>query len=109
MITLRKSSDFNNIKKLGRKIYIQNWGILNYIPNKEPKSRFGWTVSRRVGSAVIRNKLKRWCREYFKKTQFIKSYDLNVIFRETNDKDFYKDISYKDFCFCMDQGLKKIK
>jgi ribonuclease P protein component len=30
-------------------------------------SRLGVTVSRRVGNAVIRNRVKRWIREWFRK------------------------------------------
>ncbi len=109
MTTLKKRSDFSKIRKLGKKVYIENWGILNYSLNSEETSRFGWTISRFVGSAVVRNKLKRWCRVYFKEAQFTKNYDMNVIFRETNDKDFYKTITYKDFQCCMDRSLKKLK
>jgi ribonuclease P protein component len=34
-----------------------------FLPGREPVSRFGVTVSRKVGNSVIRNRVKRWLRE----------------------------------------------
>jgi len=34
-----------------------------YVPGTESDSRFGITVSRKVGNAVTRNRVKRWLRE----------------------------------------------
>ena len=34
-----------------------------FVPSPEADSRFGITVSRKVGNAVTRNRVKRWLRE----------------------------------------------
>ena len=37
--------------------------MVNYASSKMEMSRFGLVVSRRVGNAVVRNRVKRWLRE----------------------------------------------
>lgn len=44
-------------------------------------SRLGLTVSRKVGNAVCRNRLKRWLRELFRQHYllFVKTADVSII------------------------------
>jgi ribonuclease P protein component len=46
-----------------------------------PITRLGISVSRKVGNAVIRNRIKRWLREYFRthRTTLATGTDLSVI------------------------------
>lgn len=37
--------------------------LVIYLPGQADESRYGITVSRKVGSAVTRNRVKRWLRE----------------------------------------------
>ena len=62
---LRKSWEYRLVKKMGCKFNTSHFVLLvfdNHIHN----SRLGITVSRRVGNAVERNRLKRIIREYFR-------------------------------------------
>lgn len=68
--------------------------------------RFGMTIPKKVGSAVLRNRLKRWCREYFR-TNFSTnspSLDLNLVFFP-QPGEFYKKVTYQEFHSEMDRAV----
>jgi ribonuclease P protein component len=77
---LLKRADFERLSKDGNRIDSDYFVIL-YRRNGLGKLRVGVTVSRRVGRAVIRNRVKRSVREHFRqhKGLFSDSYDVNVI------------------------------
>jgi len=60
-----KRSEFLRLSGSGKKI--QNpYFILLFSPGRFERIRLGVTVSKRVGKAVIRNRIKRYAREYFR-------------------------------------------
>lgn len=71
--------------------------------------RCGWTISRHTGTAVVRNRLKRWGREYLRNwaARTKSSLDLNLIFKR-RDKSFYASLSHKDFDHAMDKLVAKL-
>lgn len=94
---LRQQSDFLKIKNTGKRYSPNQWLLLNYLKNEKQHLRYGMTISKKVGNAVIRNRLKRWVREYFRQMLndgFDPDYDFNVIFKPVN-ADFYKSIQHK--------------
>lgn len=96
---LKKSSDFLHLSKNGKKIRLANWLLLLYSDNNAPKLLLGITASRKVGSAVVRNKLKRWVRMCARETQFKNKFEgkkVSLIFKPQS-KEFYKEIKYKEF------------
>lgn len=59
---LKKSRDFRRVQGRGRKIRQPNLMLL-VLPGQVSQTRIGLTVSRRVGNAVVRNRVKRWLRQ----------------------------------------------
>ena len=77
---LIKRSDFVRLSKTGAKIHSQHF-IAAFHSGQSEKTRLGITVTRSVGCAVTRNRIKRLTREYFRlnKHRFIDSCDINII------------------------------
>ena len=62
---MRKSWEYQLVKKMGCKFYTPHF-VLLVADNKINNSRLGVTVSRKIGNAVQRNRLKRIIREFFR-------------------------------------------
>ena len=57
--------------------------VIRALPNGLDLSRYGITVSRRVGKAVVRNRVKRLLREILRQTSLKPGYDIIFIARAT--------------------------
>ena len=55
--------------------------VMRVLPNGLDLSRYGFSVSRRVGKAVVRNRVKRLLREILRKTSLEAGWDIIFIAR----------------------------
>ncbi|MBW1698507.1 MAG: ribonuclease P protein component [Deltaproteobacteria bacterium] len=60
-----KRSEFIRLLEVGKKIQ-NRYFVAVYSPAENERSRLGITVSKRVGKAATRNRIKRFAREYFR-------------------------------------------
>jgi ribonuclease P protein component len=74
-----KRPEFLYLSKHGNKIYNQNFVALFHAGQFE-RTRLGITVSRKVGNAAVRNKIKRFAREYFRLNKHLLAgcWDINI-------------------------------
>ena len=59
---LRRNEDFQRARREGRS-WASPWVVLVAVPNGLDHSRYGFAVGKRLGKAVVRNRVKRRLRE----------------------------------------------
>jgi ribonuclease P protein component len=79
---LTKPGEFALVYRQGR-----SWSsgplVLRAMPNGLPVTRYGFSVSRRIGNAVTRNRVKRWLREIVRAESVRAGYDIVMVARST--------------------------
>lgn len=77
---LLKRPDFLGLTAKGRQQQNKHF-IAVFASGKTERTRFGITVSRKVGNAVVRNRIKRFTREYFRLNRYKNTgtWDINII------------------------------
>lgn len=75
-LRLRRRAEFLRTQRLGSKHHVAHFLVfVSSTPTETlegdarplPPSRLGVTVTRKVGTAVVRNRIKRWVREAFRR------------------------------------------
>lgn len=96
-LRINTKKEYNNIYKYGKKIPAR-YIIVFIMNNYQDKNRFGVVVSKKVGNAVHRNRIKRQLRAIVKdKLEGLKGgYDIVIIARKTSKNTLY-DLLEKDF------------
>ena len=90
---LKKNEDFRRVYQ--KKRSMANKLLIIYIlKNKYGYNRVGFTVSKKVGKSVIRNRVKRLLRESYRlnEEKILQGYDIIFIARNTASKASYKKI-----------------
>lgn len=92
MDRLRKSEDFKNVYNRGKSFATYNL-VLYYYPNRTDTNRLGFSISKKIGNAVVRNKIRRRLREIIRLKENLKrGYDIVIIARKPVVKLDYQGI-----------------
>ncbi len=90
---LRKSADFRDVRKRGRRVS-DRLMTFDSAPSDGDATRFGLVVSKRVGGAVTRNKVKRRLRGALSSLDVLPGYDIVVSARPAAaDADYHMLLS----------------
>jgi len=60
--SLKKPSEFSKVYKRG-KSYADKNIVIYYMPNQLGMTRVGFSISKKVGNAVVRNRVRRFIKE----------------------------------------------
>ena len=82
--------DFVNLNRLGKKYHSKHFLVIA----KTGRSRLGITVTRKIGNAAKRNKVKRLAREFFRlnKHHFSRGCDIVIIGKKDSFLLNYTDV-----------------
>ena len=105
---LRKNVDFQRVRRQGRSVS-NRLMVLIVLPNKLNHSRFGFAVSKRIGKAVKRNKIKRQMREAARllQEQIQEGWDLLFIARLSIREITYQQIEQSVYDLVQEMKLFK--
>jgi ribonuclease P protein component len=84
---IRTSIDYRTLSKQGGRQYSDCFLIISQ-ENQLSRSRLGITVSKKVGKAVTRNRIKRIIRDYFRLNRRLLPgrLDINIIARQSSGR-----------------------
>jgi ribonuclease P protein component len=107
--SLVRKTDFKNLIERGKRLKPSSWLLVNYDTNEINDVRVGYTLGKKIGPAPIRNKLKRWCREWFRKQKEFPHVDVNFLFLDSKGQKFYKALKHNELDAVLDNAGTKIR
>ncbi|MBV8546351.1 MAG: ribonuclease P protein component [Acidobacteria bacterium] len=104
---LAKRREFLRVYEAGRKLF-SRYSVLFYAANELPYSRIGITATKKSGKANVRNRLKRWTREVYRRQRGpldIDSRSLDVV---VNVKPNAVQATWGDYSLDLQRALKRV-
>ena len=104
---LAKRREFLRVYEAGRKLF-SRYSVLFYAANDLPYSRIGITATKKSGKANVRNRLKRWTREVYRRQRGpldIDSRSLDVV---VNVKPNAAQAAWGDYSLDLQRALKRV-
>ena len=104
---LAKRAEFLRVYETGRKIF-SRYSVVFFAANELSFSRVGITATKKVGKANVRNRLKRWTREVYRRERDPLDLDARSLDIVVNVKPNAADASYRDYSDDLRRGLRRV-
>ena len=102
---VKKEQEFQRVFHHGNSVANRQFVVYQIDKSNQSHFRVGISVSKKLGKAHERNRLKRYVRESFKtRKDFLKNYDIIIIVRPAA-----KGLSFLEFGSSIDHVLKRSK
>lgn len=102
-VRLRKRAEFLQLVSAQHKTTVRGFLVV-WRENNLQTARLGITASKKIGCAVVRNRVKRYLREYFRHNRHaLPAVDINFIARRESAQ-----MTYPDFVRELDKGFRLI-
>ncbi len=105
ILRLKKNLEFKRVYKQGRSV-ANRFAVMYILHNGTPHRKAGFSVSKKIGGAVQRNRLKRLFREVYRLNQesLIKGIDIVFIARQAA-----KEVSFQELIKAFHDLFKKAR
>jgi ribonuclease P protein component len=82
-LRLRRNEDFAHLRQAGR-VWRHPFLIVSVAPNQLPHNRYGFVIGKRLGTAVVRIRIRRRLREVMRHLHpnIVQGYDIAIIARD---------------------------
>jgi len=104
---LAKRREFLSVYEKGQKI-VARYVVLFFAANALPHSRIGITATKKLGKANIRNRLKRWTREVYRRQREPLAIDQRSLDVVVNVKPNAADATYQDYARDLGRALARV-
>jgi len=104
---LAKRREFLHVYETGRKVF-SRYCVLFFAANQLPYSRVGVTTTKKLGKANVRNRLKRWTREIYRRQRQPLGLDQNALDLVINVKSNAAMAEFRDYSSDLERALRKI-
>jgi len=104
---LAKRREFVHVYETGRKQF-SRYAVLFFVANGLPHSRIGITATKKSGKANVRNRLKRWTREVYRRQREPLDIDAQSLDIVINVKPNAADTSFQDYSRELTRALERV-
>ena len=104
---LAKRREFLHVYETGRK-WFSRYCVVFAAPNERPYSRIGITATKKLGKAAVRNRLKRWTREIYRRQRAPLALDDQRVDIVVNVKQAAAEATFQDFRDDLVRVLRRI-